>query len=114
MLKLLVDLKADLSPWFQFQGGLQMKLLHVACRNADVEMVEYILKQEKNPGAAIAEVVVPTKSSVTHLAAQGGKVKVMEYLVRSGADPCLMNDERDTPLHISIRHGHEDFSRHLI
>lgn len=114
MLKLLVDQGADLDPWFSFPNGLQIKLLHVACRNGSEEMVEYLLKQEKSAATACQQTCIPTKSTVMHLAAQGGNTKVLDLLIKYGADPVQMNEDRDTPLHVSVRHGRDEFTRGLI
>ena len=77
-------------------------------------MVEYLLSRESIPGQAVLEQVIPTKSTPMHFAAQGGKSGVLELLRKSGADLCALNNDRDTPLHVAIRHGHEDFTRKLI
>lgn len=114
MLELLVKQGAALDPWFSFPNGLQIKLLHVACRNGSDQMVEYLLKQEKNAAQACQQTCIPTKSTVMHLAAQGGNIKVMDLLTKYGADPVQMNEDRDTPLHVSVRHGHDEFSRGLV
>jgi ankyrin repeat protein len=48
------------------------------------------------------------------MAAQGGKLGVLEVLVKEGVYLCAVNKVGDTPLHISIRRGHEEFSLALI
>lgn len=49
-----------------------------------------------------------------HLAAQGGNPKMIALLEKQGADLCPINLVKDTPLHVSIRHGHVEFSLALI
>lgn len=114
MLKLLLQHGADLKPWYRMVGDIHMRLLHVACKSSNAEIVELIISNEANPKAAINELVKGTNSSVMHLAAQGGSLEVLNVLFKYKADLCLINDARDTPLHVSIRHGHEDFSLALI
>jgi hypothetical protein len=105
---------ADITPWFKVNEEVSMRLLHVACQTQSEEMVSFLLSKEKDPKAAVKELVQGTQSSVMHQAAQGGNPKIIALLEKHGADLCPVNLVKDTPLHISIRHRHVDFSLALI
>ena len=49
-----------------------------------------------------------------HLAAQGGNLDIFNVLCKYGAALNIVNDVYDTPLHVAIRHGHEDFGLALV
>ena len=49
-----------------------------------------------------------------HMAAQGGNVSVLNVLLSQGADLMALNNEKDTPLHIAVRHRHGEFCKQLI
>jgi ankyrin repeat protein len=113
MLKLLVKCGSDLDGLFRL-GDLRLKLLHVACSHASPSIVSYLLTREEDEISALNQTIGETGSTCMHMAAQGGKPEVLELLVKEGAYLCAVNKVRDTPLHISIRRGHEEFSLALI
>lgn len=49
-----------------------------------------------------------------HLAAKNGKVAILNLLVREGVNPNAFDFEGNTPMHIAIRRGNEDFAMALI
>ena len=49
-----------------------------------------------------------------HLAAKSGNVDVLKALLTYGVNLCPTNVVKDTPLHVSIRNGHTEFSLMLI
>jgi ankyrin repeat protein len=77
-------------------------------------MVSFLLQREEDGISALNQTIRESGSTCVHMAAQGGKLEVLEVLVKEGAYLCAVNKVRDTPLHISIRRGHEEFSLALV
>lgn len=45
---------------------------------------------------------------VLHVAAEHGNASVIDLLLAAGADPAMVNDDGQTPLHIAVAHGHTE------
>lgn len=118
MLRELEDSNADLDRPFILHNkdcNYEMLLIHIACRNCSYEIVNYLLHRKGVVSSSLLkQTVKPTESTVMHMAAQGGKAEIIELLCGQGADSTAINIERDTPLHVAIRHGHIEFSIKLI
>ncbi|CAB0039786.1 unnamed protein product [Trichogramma brassicae] len=80
---------------------------HVACGSGCDEVVKKFLDFGQDPNCIITE----TGNSPLHSALESSYVnvnKVVQWLLRSGADPHLVNKNGDTALHLALKGQHEE------
>ncbi len=76
--------------------------LHAACLGGDIEVVQFLMEKQSNPGCGI---FTRDKYSNTpiHLAALEGRLNVLEFcVIEKGCDPMVRGQFGRTPLHIML------------
>ena len=77
-------------------------LLHIACQWGDVNIVRYLITDERfNPSVQISI----SENTPLHIAAKYGQDKTIVQLLSKECNPNIQNSEGDTPLHSAIRQG---------
>jgi len=96
-------LRAGSNPHHVSQSG--MTAFHLAAQEGHARILRVLLDHNSSVG------VLPDKGihrgddgpSPLHLACHAGHVAVVRMLISSGADPCVLDSNRDTPLHVAAR-----------
>ncbi|KAE8681452.1 putative pentatricopeptide repeat-containing protein [Hibiscus syriacus] len=78
-------------------------LLHLACLNTDIGMVELLLQYGANVNASDSRGRVPL-----HLCIVGRKFAIAKLLISRGADPQTVDGEGKTPLQLALASGVDD------
>ncbi len=89
-------------------------LLHAACLGGDLEVVQFLMEKQSNPGCGT---FTRDKYSNTpiHLAALEGRLNVLEFcVVEKGCDPMVRGQFGRTPLHNASQEGHLAIVKYLI
>lgn len=95
---------------FKFSDYPEETLLHRACRNSDVKMVELLLKYGANVDAKNASGETPL-----YLAAEAGNLEMVELLLKYKANTCIPNKTiLTTPLMEAARNGHIEVVKSLL
>ena len=86
--------------------------LHVAIRRCLPSLVELLLRFDANPGQP-SDARCGAQTPL-HLAAELDQNAALAMLLQFGADPNVVNAQRETPLHVAARLGHASSARMLI
>ncbi|XP_067653298.1 putative ankyrin repeat protein RF_0381 [Haliotis asinina] len=87
-----------------------LNILHSACQGGDVEMVNYVLSNEK----VDVNGKVECGGTPVMLAARTGHLKVVQMLVSKDADLSLVNKRGENILHASCRGGDVEVVKYII
>lgn len=91
--------------------------LHNACRNGNIEVVEYIMNQAELHDHAYAIVKSRTKlgSTILHFASASGNVKLLQhFLPKYSLDPNFPGQFGATPLLVAAQEGHLNIIQYLV
>ena len=88
-------------------------LLHTAAKNGNVEMLKYLIEEQKCP----TKFPCKAKGETTplHIAACESQIHTLRYLIdKEKCDPNCVDFDLNTPLHLAAAHGKIEAVRYLI
>ena len=68
--------------------------LHTCARTGNIPVVKYLLSQG---------IPLPPDVLLSAAVRNWGMAQMIRFLIREGADPCVANDNGDTPLHVALK-----------
>ncbi|CAD8154308.1 unnamed protein product [Paramecium pentaurelia] len=83
--------------------------LHFACQYNNLEIVQYLLKQEANPKSLSLD-----KKSPLHIASIKNTCEICELLINYGANLDELDSDLNTPLHIASKYGNDKVCQILL
>ncbi|XP_067660337.1 ankyrin repeat domain-containing protein 50-like [Haliotis asinina] len=106
VVKFLVEHGADLL----LVHGSGINTLHMACRGGHLEVVKYIVSQNKVDINSRGW----KKKTPVMVAAEMGKKDVVEFLVEHGADLSLLRGSGSNILHMACKEGHLEVVKYIV
>ena len=84
-------------------------VLHVACKNNNLPLVEYLLQNGFDINVRNSDNRTPL-----HVACNEGHLQIVQFLVEKGADINVKDNLNETPLSLASYHKHHDVAMYLI
>ena len=93
----------------ELKDSSENTLLHVACQNGHLEIVQYLVQNGAEVNARNNQ-----KDTPLALACPGRHTDIVKFLMQNGANIDTVNQEGDSPLAIACKHGSLSIVEHLV